>query len=143
MSEEKMKYLTSFDTAQTMYIMKMVLNIVTDESQQKLRQSSPLLDAALVAVEGAARAFHETAINVDRQCAYRMMEDTDLAKSLKELHDEIVEYAMVNNLGGYDNHVLKNAREALERSGYSVMPDVTGCGYAFYKNPTARAEVKP
>ena len=141
MSEEKMKYLHSFDTEQTMYIMKIVLDLVTDESQQKMRKSSPLLDAALSAVEGVAKSFHETALNVDRQCAYRMMEDTDLAAALKELHDETVEYAMINNLGGYDNHVLKNAREALEKSGYSVISDVSGCGYAFYRNPTRNAEV--
>lgn len=37
----------------------------------------------------------------------------ELARALKGLHDDIAEYARINNLGGFDNHWMKAARAAL------------------------------
>ena len=36
-----------------------------------------------------------------------------LVAALKGLHDDIAEYARINNLGGFDNHWMKAARAAL------------------------------
>ena len=40
----------------------------------------------------------------------------DLYEALEALHDDCVEYSRINNLGGEDNHVLKQARAALARA---------------------------
>ena len=39
----------------------------------------------------------------------------ELAEALRGLHDDNVDYLRLNHLGGYDNHWLKAAREALAR----------------------------
>ena len=36
-----------------------------------------------------------------------------LVEALQQLHDDRAEYARINNLGGYDNQVMVNARAAL------------------------------
>lgn len=52
----------------------------------------------------------------------------ELAEALRGLHDDNVDYLRLNHLGGYDNHWLKAAREALARlespSGDDCMTDV-------------------
>ncbi len=37
----------------------------------------------------------------------------ELLRCLQQLHDDIAEYARINNLGGYDNHVMRQARSAM------------------------------
>lgn len=37
----------------------------------------------------------------------------ELLRCLQQLHDDIAEYARINNLGGYDNHVMRQARSAI------------------------------
>ena len=34
--------------------------------------------------------------------------------ALKALHDDIAEYARLNNIGGFDNHAMVNARAAID-----------------------------
>jgi len=41
----------------------------------------------------------------------------ELTEALQMLHDDCVEYLTINNLGGYDNHVLRRARAALANGG--------------------------
>ena len=38
---------------------------------------------------------------------------TRLRSALQGLHDDIADYAKINNLGGYDNHWMKEARTAI------------------------------
>ena len=37
----------------------------------------------------------------------------ELLEALKQLHDHIAEYARINNLGGFDNHCMRQARAAI------------------------------
>jgi len=37
----------------------------------------------------------------------------ELLRCLQQLHDDIAEYAQINNLGGYNNHVMRQARAAI------------------------------
>jgi hypothetical protein len=38
----------------------------------------------------------------------------ELLRCLQQLHDDIAEYARINNLGGYNNHVMRQARDAIK-----------------------------
>lgn len=57
----------------------------------------------------------------ERLCGYIQREsDADiiaaapvLLAALKMLHDDVADYARVNNLGGFDNHAMKAARAAI------------------------------
>lgn len=40
----------------------------------------------------------------------------DLLAALKGLHDDIAEYARINNLGGFDNHWMLAARAAIAKA---------------------------
>jgi hypothetical protein len=40
----------------------------------------------------------------------------DLLQALQLLQDDIAEYARINNLGGFDNHVMKLARAAIAKA---------------------------
>lgn len=40
-----------------------------------------------------------------------------LLAALKLLHDNIAEYARINNLGGFDNHDMRMARAAISKAG--------------------------
>lgn len=40
----------------------------------------------------------------------------ELLQALQLLHDDIAEYARLNNLGGFDNHVMKLARAAIAKA---------------------------
>ena len=40
----------------------------------------------------------------------------DLLQALQLLHDDIAEYARINNLGGFDNHAMKLARAAIAKA---------------------------
>lgn len=40
----------------------------------------------------------------------------ELLAALKGLHDDIAEYARINNLGGFDNHWMKAARAAIAKA---------------------------
>lgn len=40
----------------------------------------------------------------------------DMLEALEALHDEIDEYQRINNLGGHDNHVMKQARAAIAKA---------------------------
>lgn len=40
----------------------------------------------------------------------------DLLLALRLLHDDIAEYARINNLGGFDNHCMKHARAAIAKA---------------------------
>ena len=40
----------------------------------------------------------------------------DLLEALKMLHDDIAEYAKINNLGGFDNQVVRLARTAIAKA---------------------------
>lgn len=40
----------------------------------------------------------------------------DLLAALKALHDDIADYARINNLGGFDNHCMKQARAAIAKA---------------------------
>lgn len=40
----------------------------------------------------------------------------ELAEALKALHDDIAEYAKINNLGGFDNHCMKQARAVIAKA---------------------------
>lgn len=42
--------------------------------------------------------------------------NAELRAALELLHDNIAEYARINNLGGFDNHDMKMARAALTKS---------------------------
>jgi hypothetical protein len=46
---------------------------------------------------------------------YLLARVDELAEALRGLHDDNVDYLRLNHLGGYDNHWLKAAREALAR----------------------------
>lgn len=37
----------------------------------------------------------------------------EMGAALQMLHDEMAEYGRINNLGGYDNHAMVRARNAL------------------------------
>lgn len=39
----------------------------------------------------------------------------EMEEALKLLHDNLAEYQTLNNLGGYDNHDMRQARIALSR----------------------------
>ena len=40
-----------------------------------------------------------------------------LVDALRQLHDDIAEYAKINNLGGFNNHAMQAARAALAETG--------------------------
>lgn len=40
----------------------------------------------------------------------------DLLEALQMLHDNIAEYAKINNLGGFDNHDMRCARAAIAKA---------------------------
>jgi len=40
----------------------------------------------------------------------------DLLAALRMLHDDVAEYARLNNLGGFDNHAMAAARAALAKA---------------------------
>lgn len=40
----------------------------------------------------------------------------ELLAALKALHDDIAEYARINNLGRFDNHVMRQARAAIAKA---------------------------
>jgi len=42
--------------------------------------------------------------------------NAELVEALQLLHDNIAEYARINNLGGFDNHDMRMARAALRRA---------------------------
>ncbi len=45
-----------------------------------------------------------------------VMAAPDLLGALKGLHDDIAEYARINQLGGWDNHWMRAARAAIEKA---------------------------
>lgn len=54
--------------------------------------------------------------NQNRAIGHLSAAAPDLYEALQLLHDNIAEYARINNLGGFDNHDMKMAREALAKS---------------------------
>lgn len=44
----------------------------------------------------------------------------EMEEALKLLHDNLAEYQTLNNLGGYDNHDMRQARTALRRMDEEV-----------------------
>jgi hypothetical protein len=39
-----------------------------------------------------------------------------LLEALQALHNDIAEYARINNLGGFDNHCMRQARAAIQKA---------------------------
>jgi hypothetical protein len=48
--------------------------------------------------------------------AFLIAASPDLYAALQMLHDDIAEYAKINNLGGFDNHDMRQARAALAKA---------------------------
>jgi hypothetical protein len=75
----------------------------TPESAARVRDILPVhFSASLHSVMGAVDREMELRAEVER-----------LRSALRGLHDDIVEYQRINHLGGYDNHWMRAAREAL------------------------------
>ena len=52
----------------------------------------------------------------DRANARLIAAAPDMLAALRALHDNIAEYAKINNLGGFDNHDMRQARAAIAKA---------------------------
>lgn len=81
------------------------------------RVKDPLLVRDTVAELAALRADNERLRGATLRDADEYMklhaENERLRGALQQLHDNVAEYARINNLGGYDNHDMVAARAAL------------------------------
>jgi hypothetical protein len=69
-------------------------------------------DGDIVDAEGAL--IYVIAENGNKPLIVRAVNShADLLEALKQLHDNIAEYARINNLGGFDNQDMKMARAAI------------------------------
>ena len=92
---------------------KLLVSSLEGQLEHYRNQDYTLAKARLDTLEQSLNSEREMNEILTNEITELQAHINDLREALKSLHDDIAEYQKLNNIGGYENQCMKQARQAL------------------------------